>query len=49
VTVVKEFADACYKGEEGIVRGVICLKDKESVRSREEVIASLVEVKLRRF
>jgi hypothetical protein len=48
VTVVKRFADACRKGEEGITRGVVCPEDKESVQRREEVVASPVEVKLRR-
>jgi hypothetical protein len=49
VTAVKGFADACYKGEKDIAKGVACPKDKESVRSRKEVVASPVEVKLRRF
>jgi hypothetical protein len=48
VTTVKGFADTCYKGEEGIVRGVACPEDEESVRRRKEVIASPVEVGLRR-
>jgi hypothetical protein len=48
VTAVKGFADACRKGEEGIARGVVCPEDKESVRRREGVIASPVEVELRR-
>jgi hypothetical protein len=49
VVTVKRFADACYKSEKSITRGVACPKDKESVQSCEEVIASLVEVKLRQF
>jgi hypothetical protein len=49
VTAVKGFADACYKSEEGIVKGVACPKDEESVRSYEKVVASLIKVKLRRF
>ena len=48
MAVVKGFADACRKGEEGIVRGVVCPEDKESVRRRKGVVASLVEVELRR-
>jgi hypothetical protein len=48
VAAVKGFADACYKGEEGIAKGVACPEDEESVRSREGVVASPVEVKLRR-
>jgi hypothetical protein len=48
VAAVKGFADACCKGEEGIARGVACPEDEESVRSREEVITSPVEVELRR-
>jgi hypothetical protein len=47
VTVVKGFTDACYKSEEGIIKGVVCLKDKENVRRHKEVIASLIKVKLR--
>jgi hypothetical protein len=45
---VKGFADVYCKGEEDITKGIICLKDKESVQKREEVIVSLVKVKLRR-
>jgi hypothetical protein len=48
VAAVKGFADACYKGEEGIARGVACPEDKKSVQSYKEVVASLVEVELRR-
>jgi hypothetical protein len=48
VAAVKGFADACYKGEEGIARGVVCPEDEESVRSRKEVVASPVEVELKR-
>jgi hypothetical protein len=36
------------KVKKGITKGVTCPKDKESVQSREEVIASLIKVKLRR-
>jgi hypothetical protein len=45
---VKRFADACCKSKEGIIRGVICPKNKESVQSREKVVVSLIEVELRR-
>jgi hypothetical protein len=47
VAAVKGFADACYKDEEGITKGVVCPKDEESVQRREEVITSLIKVKLR--
>jgi hypothetical protein len=48
VTAVKRFADVCRKSGEGIIRGVVCSKNKKSVRKREEIIASLIKVKLRR-
>jgi hypothetical protein len=48
VTAVKRFTDACYRGEKGIARGVVCLEDEESVQKRKGVITSPVEVKLRR-
>jgi hypothetical protein len=48
VIIVKGFIDACYKGEEGVAKGVICPEDKESVQRREKVIVSLIKVKLRR-
>jgi hypothetical protein len=48
VAAVKRFADACRRGEEGIARGVVCPEDEESVRRRKGVVASLVEVELRR-
>jgi hypothetical protein len=47
VAAVKRFANACCKSEKGIARGIICLKDKESVQKREGVITSLVKIKLR--
>jgi hypothetical protein len=31
IAAVKGFADACYKGEKGVVKGIICPKDKEDV------------------
>jgi hypothetical protein len=48
ITAVKRFANACYKGEESIAKDVVCPKDKESVQKRKGVIASLIEVELRR-
>jgi hypothetical protein len=47
VTAVKGFADACYKGEKSITRGVIYPKDKESIQKRKEIITSLVKIKLK--
>jgi hypothetical protein len=47
MTAVKRFADVCCKGEKGIARGVVCLKDEESVQRRKGVVTSLVEVELR--
>jgi hypothetical protein len=47
VTAVKRFADAYYKDEEDIAKGVTCLKDKESVQKRKKVITSLIKIKLR--
>jgi hypothetical protein len=46
---VKRFANACYKGEEKVAKGVVYPKDKKSVQRREEVITSLIKVELRRF
>jgi hypothetical protein len=48
-THVKGFADACYKDEEGVAEGVIYYKDKEGEQRHEEVIASLIKVKLRQL
>jgi hypothetical protein len=58
-THIKGFADACYKGEEGVAEGVALkgitaedityYKDEKSKQKREEVIASLIKVKLRRL
>jgi hypothetical protein len=47
VAAVKGFANACYKDKEGIAKGIICPKNKESVQRYKEVITSLIEVKLR--
>jgi hypothetical protein len=47
-TRIKGFADACYKGEEGVAEGVVCCKNEKDKQGREKVIASLVKVKLRR-
>jgi hypothetical protein len=49
MAVVKGFADACYKGEEGVVKGIIYHKDKEGEQRRKKVITSLIKVKLRRL
>jgi hypothetical protein len=38
---VKEFTNACYKGEEGVIKGITCFKNKE--------VTSLIKVKLRQF
>jgi hypothetical protein len=56
---IKGFADACYKDEEGITKGialkgvvlksVLCYKDKEDKQRRKKVITSLVKVKLRQL
>jgi hypothetical protein len=58
-TYVKGFADTCRKGEEGIVegvasegvtsKGVACCEDRKGEKRREEVIASLIRVELRRL
>jgi hypothetical protein len=48
VTTVKRFADACYKDEKGITRGIAYPENKESIQKREKVIISLIEIKLRR-
>jgi hypothetical protein len=47
-THVKGFADACHRGEEGVAKSIICRKDGEGERGREEVVVSLVKVELRR-
>jgi hypothetical protein len=47
-THIKEFADACHKNKEGIAEGIVCHKDREGKQRREEVITSLIKVKLRR-
>jgi hypothetical protein len=49
VTIIKGFADTCYKDEESVAEGIVCYKDKEDKQRHKEVIASLIKVKLRRF
>jgi hypothetical protein len=49
VTTVKGFAGACYKSEEGVIKGVVCYKDREGEQRREELVASPVRVELRRL
>jgi hypothetical protein len=48
MATVKGFADACYKDEKDIAKGITYPKNKESVQSCEEVVASPVKVKLKR-
>ena len=49
VAAVKGFAGACYKGKEGVAKGIVYRKDKEGERRREKLIASPVRVELRRL
>jgi hypothetical protein len=49
VATVKGFADACYKGKKDIAKGIICHEDREGEQKREELIASLIRVKLKRL
>jgi hypothetical protein len=47
ITIVKGFADACYKDKESIAEGVMCCKNREDKRRHKEVITSPIRVKLR--
>jgi hypothetical protein len=49
VAAVKGFADACRRDEEGVAEGVVCRKDREGERRREELVTSPVRVELRRL
>jgi hypothetical protein len=49
IIVVKGFVGACYKGKEGVAKGVVCRKDEEDKQRRKELVASLIKVKLRRL
>jgi hypothetical protein len=49
VTAVKGFTGAYYKGKESVAKGVICYKNREGKQRREELIASLIRVELKRL
>jgi hypothetical protein len=49
IAIVKGFANTCRKGKEGVAESVVCREDKEGEQRREELVASLIRVKLRRL
>jgi hypothetical protein len=48
-TRVKGLANVCYKGEEGVAKGVVCREDGEGMQRRKKAITSLIRVKLRQL
>jgi hypothetical protein len=49
MAAVKGFASACYKGKEGVAKGVVYREDREGEQRHKELVASLVKIKLRRL
>jgi hypothetical protein len=49
VTAVKRFASTCCKSKKGVAKGIVCREDKEGEQRREELIASLVRIELKRL
>jgi hypothetical protein len=49
VAAVKGFAEACYKNKKDITKSIIYYKDKEDKQRREELITSLIKIKLKQL
>jgi hypothetical protein len=49
VAIVKRFVNTCYKGERGVIKGVVYYKDKAGKQRHKELITSPVKVELRRL